>query len=109
MLELAQPKDREAVEALAQQVQGMHLAWRPDLFAEADCLYPEERFQEAVRKRELYVAKLGGKNGFFITDSNTCTNQTCEHCMKSCKRAQYLESKKRSQEAAARGELPARH
>ena len=61
MLELAQPKDREAVEALAQQVQGMHLAWRPDLFAEADCLYPEERFQEAVRKRELYVAKLGGE------------------------------------------------
>ena len=57
----------------------------------------------------MYVAKLGGKNGFFITDSNTCTNQTCEHCMKSCKRAQYLESKKRSQEAAARGELPARH
>lgn len=39
----------------------MHLAWRPDLFAEADCLYPEERFQEAVRKRELYVAKLGGE------------------------------------------------
>ena len=61
MLELAQPNDREAVEALAQQVQGMHLAWRPDLFAEADCLYPEERFQEAVRKRELYVAKLGGE------------------------------------------------
>ena len=31
------------------------------MFAEADCLYPEERFQEAARKRELYVAKLGGE------------------------------------------------
>ena len=61
MLELAQPKDREAVDVLARQVYSLHLAWRPDLFAQADCLYPEERFLEAIRNRSLYVAKLGGE------------------------------------------------
>lgn len=61
MLELAQPKDREAVDVLARQVHSLHLAWRPDLFAQADCLYPEERFQAAIRNRSLYVAKLGGE------------------------------------------------
>lgn len=61
MLELAQPKDRESVEALAQQAQDLHLAWRPDLYARMEPLYPRERFQEAIRKRELYVAKLGGE------------------------------------------------
>ena len=61
MLELAQPKDREAVDVLARQVYSLHLAWRPDLFAQADCLYPEERFQAAIRNRSLYVAKLGGE------------------------------------------------
>lgn len=61
MLELAQPKDREAVDVLARQVHSLHLAWWPDLFAQADCLYPEERFQAAIRNRSLYVAKLGGE------------------------------------------------
>lgn len=61
MLELAQPKDREAVDVLARQVHSLHLAWRPDLFAQADCLYPEDRFLEAIRNRSLYVAKLGGE------------------------------------------------
>lgn len=61
MLELAQPKDREAVDALARQVHSLHMAWRPDVFAQTDCLYPEDRFLEAIRNRSLYVAKLGGE------------------------------------------------
>lgn len=61
MLELAQPKDREAVDVLARQVHSLHLAWRPDVFAQTDCLYPEDRFLEAIRNRSLYVAKLGGE------------------------------------------------
>ncbi len=58
MLQLAQPADREAVEALAQEVHALHVSWRPDLFAPAQVLYTGERFAEAVKQRQLYVAKI---------------------------------------------------
>lgn len=58
MLQLARKEDQEAVEALAQQVHAMHVAWRPDIFEKADVLYTEERFQNAVKERQLYVAKI---------------------------------------------------
>ena len=60
MLELATPNDRTAVNTLAKQVHEMHVAWRPDIFRMADELYPEERFLECIRQRQLYVAKLNG-------------------------------------------------
>ena len=60
MLELAQPNDREAVNALALQVHAMHVAWRPDIYEMVEELFTEERFTEAVKRRELYVAKIGG-------------------------------------------------
>lgn len=60
MLELARPDDREAVNALAMQIHAMHVAWRPDLFELVPELYPAERFQEAVKQRQLYVARIGG-------------------------------------------------
>lgn len=58
MLQLAVPSDRDAVNALARQVHAMHVAWRPDIYEMADELYSEERFDAAVRDRQLYVAKL---------------------------------------------------
>ena len=60
MLELATLADRDAVEALAQQVHAMHVSWRPDIYQDAQVLYDEERFDIAVRGRQLYVAKIGG-------------------------------------------------
>lgn len=60
MLELARPGDREAVNALALQIQAMHTAWRPDIFEMIPELYPEERFLDAVKQRQLYVARIGG-------------------------------------------------
>ena len=60
MLELARPEDREKINALAQEVHAMHVAWRPDIYEMAEDLFPEERFQEAIKARELYVAKLAG-------------------------------------------------
>lgn len=60
MLELAVEADREAVNALAGQVHAMHVAWRPDIYEMPEELYPRERFQEAVKNRTLYVARLGG-------------------------------------------------
>ena len=58
MLELACPADREAVNALARQAHAMHVQWRPDIFEMTDELYSEERFQNAVKERQLYVAKI---------------------------------------------------
>ena len=60
MLELATVSDRSAVNALAKQVHQLHVAWRPDLYEMVEELYSEERYQEAVRLRQLYVAKLNG-------------------------------------------------
>lgn len=60
MLELAQPADREAVNALARQVHAMHVAWRPDIFCMADELFTEDRFCSLIQERQMYVAKLAG-------------------------------------------------
>ena len=60
MLELARPDDREAVNLLAKQVHAMHVAWRPDIYEMVDEMYPEVRFQDAMKQRQLYVAKLDG-------------------------------------------------
>lgn len=58
MLELARPCDRETVNALARQVHEMHVGWRPDIYEMAEEMYPEGRFMDSVRQRQLYVAKL---------------------------------------------------
>ena len=60
MLELARPEDREAVNRIALQVHAMHVAWRPDIYELVEELYPRDRFDEAVRQRRLYVAKIDG-------------------------------------------------
>ena len=61
MLELARTGDREAVNALAKQVHDLHVAWRPDIYAPVKENYTEERFSEAIRNRQIYVARLSGE------------------------------------------------
>lgn len=61
MLQLARPEDRAAIEALAQQVHAMHVDWRPDIYAPADELWPQERFDAAVAERQLFAAKVEEK------------------------------------------------
>ena len=58
MLQLARPEDRTAIEALAQQVHSLHVQWRPDLYAPADELWPQERFDAAGAERQLFAAKV---------------------------------------------------
>jgi len=60
MLQLARPEDREAVNALAQQVHALHVAWRPDIYELVPEMYSEQRFREAIQNRQLYVAKVNG-------------------------------------------------
>ena len=61
MLELARPGDRETVNALAEQVHRLHVGWRPDLFKMPEQMYPEERFREAIEKKELFCAWQDGR------------------------------------------------
>ena len=58
MLELARPDDRENVNALALDLHTQHVTWRPDIFEAVEEVYSSERFEEAIRQRSLYVAKL---------------------------------------------------
>ena len=36
----------------------MHVEWRPDIYEMVEELYTEDRFQSAIRDRQLYAAKL---------------------------------------------------
>lgn len=66
MLELATASDRAVVNALAKQVHELHVSWRPDIFQMPEELYSKERFQDCVRQRQLYVAKLNGIVAGFV-------------------------------------------
>lgn len=61
MLELATPADREAVERIARQVHRLHIQWRPDLYRMPEEMFPQERFEQMIRERQLYAAKLNGE------------------------------------------------
>lgn len=61
MLQLARPEDRTAIEILAQQVHRLHVQWRPDIYALADQMWPQERFDTAVSERQLFAAKIDEK------------------------------------------------
>lgn len=60
MLELASPADREAVECIAKQVHALHVQWRPDLYQMPREMFAQERFEQLIHDRLLYVAKLDG-------------------------------------------------
>lgn len=59
MLELARPGDRDAVNALAREVHALHVSWRPDIYVMAEEMYSLERYNQAVKDRQLYVARIG--------------------------------------------------
>ena len=61
MLQLARPEDRAAIEGLAQQVHALHVQWRPDIYAPAEELWSQERFDAAVAERQLFAAKVEDK------------------------------------------------
>ena len=60
MIQLATKADRAAVNEIARQVHALHVEWRPDIYCMVEELYPQERFDECIAKRQLYVAKIEG-------------------------------------------------
>ena len=73
MLELARFSDRPAVNEMAAQVHAMHVSWRPDIYGMLPEMYPQARFEEAVKQRELYVAKVDGAAvGYAVVKIRDC-------------------------------------
>lgn len=72
MLQLATPVDREAVNIIAKQVHDMHVAWRPDIYESVEEPYTETRFADAIRNRQIYIAKLADEVVGFVA-LNQCT------------------------------------
>ena len=58
MLQLARPEDRSEINRLAVQVHNLHVQWRPDLYDTASELWPQDRFDAAVKQRQLFCAKI---------------------------------------------------
>lgn len=51
--------DREAVNALAMEVHGLHVGWRPDIYEMPVEIYPADRYQSTLEAESLYVARQG--------------------------------------------------
>ena len=53
----AESQDYSQVEMIMQQVQEMHVNWRPDIYKRGDVVLPPEIFNEAVQNKEFIVAE----------------------------------------------------
>ena len=60
-IRLAQTIDYEDVSRIIDQVQQMHVDWRPDIYKPNDNLLPKDVFEEAVNNNMYYVAETEGK------------------------------------------------
>lgn len=53
----AESRDYSQVEMIMQQVQDMHVNWRPDIYKRGDVVLPPEIFDRAVQNKEFIVAE----------------------------------------------------
>lgn len=57
----AESHDYSQVETIMQQVQDMHVNWRPDIYKRGGVVLPPEIFDEAVQNKEFIVAETDDK------------------------------------------------
>ena len=56
ILRPATQQDWEVLNGLVRQVQQLHIAWRPDIFEDAEILYPMEYLLEDIQAQAVYCA-----------------------------------------------------
>lgn len=56
----AKKEEYKAVEALMEQVQQMHISWRPDIYQFSETVLPYEMFEQAVADHAAFVAECDG-------------------------------------------------
>ena len=54
----AEENDYPHVEKIMQQVQDMHVTWRPDIYKRGDTVLPYEVFKEAIYDKSFLVAEI---------------------------------------------------
>lgn len=57
----AKPGDYAAVEHILQQVQQLHVGWRPDIYRPAGTVLPFELYEQAAQGGALFVAEYDGR------------------------------------------------
>ena len=54
----AEENDYPSVEKIMQQVQDMHVTWRPDIYKRGEIVLPYEVFKEGVQDKRFLVAEI---------------------------------------------------
>jgi len=66
-IEIPRVEDFKRVNELAKQVHELHVKWRPDLFLRVDEVIGKEHFEEMIKTKEIFVAKLKDEIVGYIT------------------------------------------
>ena len=61
VIEVPQIEDFKRVNELAKQVQELHVNWNPDLFLSLDEVITKDNFENLIKGKEIYVAKLNNE------------------------------------------------
>ncbi len=54
-------EDYKTVEAIMQQVQQMHINWRPDIYKYNETIIPFEIYKQAIKENTFFVAEYEGR------------------------------------------------
>lgn len=66
-IEVPKITDYIEVNELAKQVHELHVQWRPDLFLSVDNVINKEHYNEMIKNKEIYVAKIEDRIVGYIT------------------------------------------
>lgn len=58
IIEIPKIEDFKKVNELARQVHELHVNWRPDLFLSVDEVISRKNFEEKIKAKEIFVAKI---------------------------------------------------
>ena len=58
IIEIPRIEDFNKVNELAKQVHELHVNWRPDLFLSVDEVISRKNFEEKIKAKEIFVAKI---------------------------------------------------
>lgn len=66
----------------------------------AQVIGKNDSFEELYGRADhaMYITKLGGKNGFFISDETDCPDEDCINCEKNCRKKWYYKHQQHMKE-----------
>ena len=72
----AASEDYEQIEMIMQQVQQMHVAWRPDVYCACSPVLSEEFFHQLLKEQSVFIAEDNGMTaGVMILEHRHIENQ----------------------------------